>query len=71
MKIEREAVDKAYNEIERRIMSDIEDDTACPAVIRERFSDYEQGLCSTFMMIADNWPEVRAWIDERRDNFFL
>lgn len=72
MTITREHVDKALNEIERRFKSEIADcDTQDEAIeAAEGVKDKIDGMNATFMMIADNWPEVAYWINkgiEERD----
>ena len=75
MKITREHVDKALNEIERRVDAEIRFYSSKEwkeAEIVSSIRDKVDGMNATFMMIADNWPEVAAWIDrgmEERSTF--
>ena len=70
MTITKRAVNMAYNEIERRLAHIVYEgafgDDGGEEMTRE-IEEYReamlQGLYSTFMMIADNWPEVRHWCD--------
>lgn len=64
MKIERRHVNSSYNEIDRRIQHMINDGTLeTEDDIHDQRNAMLQGLYSTFMMIADNWPAVRQWCD--------
>ena len=66
MKITKEHVDKALNEVARRITIDIED--GLPAdEIRNAVMDKIDGVNATFMMISDNWPETSAWLEKGCD----
>lgn len=73
MKIEKYHVRKAYNEIDRRIQSLVDEGTLRKECeIREERNSMLQGVYSTFMMIADNWPDVRYWCDvnERERGYY-
>lgn len=73
MKIKKEHVSKSYNEIDRRIEIMIHDgDFSNETEIQEYRNAMLQGLYSTFMMISDNWPDVRSWCDtaERERGYY-
>lgn len=62
MIIKREHVDKALNEIERRLDQEAKDSDYTNDDLQAA-KDKIDGMCATFMMIADNWLEVSYWID--------
>lgn len=73
MKIEKYHVNKTYNEIDRRIDDMIHDGALeTPEEIREERNAMLQGVYSTYMMISDNWPDVRYWCDvnERERGYY-
>lgn len=68
MKIARYHVEKSYNEIDRRIEWLIHDGDLQDAwEVRDERNSMIQGLYATFMMIADNWPEVADWCRKIED----
>ena len=65
MKIERDQVTKVYDEVARRIDDEIRDGMLETAGdVHEEWCIMLQGVYSTLMMLAGNWPEVRSWCDE-------
>lgn len=64
MKISFEHVQKAYNEVERRLELDISYG-ALPTEYEyiERRNAMLQGVYSVLMMLSDNWPETRSFCD--------
>lgn len=73
MKIEKYHVDKTYNEIDRRISDMIYKEEIEHYEIRDVRNDMLQGIYSTFLMIADNWPDVKHWCDvnEQERGYYL
>lgn len=63
MKIEKYHVDKTYNEIDRRISDMIYKEEISQEEIHEVRNNMLQGVYCTFIMIADNWQDVRHWCD--------
>lgn len=64
MEIYREHVKKVYNEIERRLEGMVRNGYfGCEEEVGEARKSMLQGVYCTFMMISDNWPDVRLYCD--------
>ena len=64
MKITRDQVSMAYDELDRRMRITIRDEDLTADEIQDIRSSMLQGLYSVFYALATNWPQVRCWTDE-------
>ena len=69
MKFKREHVDKVYDEIDRRVARFIhEGSIENEQELHEAREAMLQGVYSTLMVLADNWPAVRYWGDVNEES---
>ena len=66
MKLTRDQIADAYRELDRRFRHEaILCDT--PEEVHDLLVSMLQGLYSVFIVLAENWPDVRTWTDEEEE----